>query len=157
MGIFSKRAVPDRATPPMPRMSDIGDPEREWIAAHVELVTRTGTDVDDIGQLRSFYDRTAADWRRINPPERDDPNVIVNAIGMAFGEHLIHRTLLRWMIAEDERSTELALYEPRLGTPVYPANLVAERWLAEDSGEFLTTMAEDVASRFRGSGRRRRS
>jgi hypothetical protein len=153
VGLFSKRQVPAGATP-LPRLTAIGDPERDWIDAHLGLMADSGTDLDDVLQIRSLYERSLAAWRRINPPERDDPNVMINAIGMAYGEHLIRRAPLSWMIAEDEHGTELALYEPRRETLVYPANLVAEHWAAEDaSGEFLVADAERVVDQV--AGRRR--
>ncbi|WP_448003434.1 DUF3806 domain-containing protein [Agromyces bauzanensis] len=153
MGILSKRSADEAASRP-PRLSDIGDPEREWIAAHTEIVTRTGADLDDAYQIRAFYEQAAARWRRINPPERADPRVLINAIGTAFGEHLARSSPLAWMLAEDEHGTELALFAPRRQTLIYPVKLVAERWMAEDPGEFLTTMADEVSSRY-ARGRRR--
>lgn len=138
----------------MPQLRDIGDPEREWIAAHTEIVTRTGADLDDVNQLRAFYDQSAARWRRINPPERPDPRVLINAIGTAFGEHVVRATPLRWMLADDEHDTELAIFEPQRKTLLYPTKLVAQRWMAEEPGEFLSTTADEVIARF-SRGRRR--
>lgn len=152
MGILSKRSATGAASR-LPRLSDIGDPEREWIAAHTEIVTRTGADLDDARQIRAFYDQAAARWRRINPPERADPRVLINAIGTAFGEHLVRNTSLTWMLAEDEHGTELALFAPRRGTLLYPVKLVADRWMAEEPGDFLTTTADEVLPRL-GRGRR---
>ncbi len=153
MGILSKRSA-GGAGSRLPRLSDIGDPEREWIDAHTEIVTRTGADLDDIHQLRAFYDQAAGRWRRINPPERADPRVLINAIATAFGEHLARSTPLAWMLAEDEHGTELALYAPRRQTLLYPLKLVAERWLAEESGDFLMTTTDEVVARL-GRGRHR--
>lgn len=153
MGILSKRSGTGAASR-LPRLSDIGDPEREWIAAHTEIVTRTGADLGDVHQIRAFYEQAAARWRRINPPERADPRVLVNAIATAFGEHLVRSTSLAWMLAEDELGTELALFAPRRQTLLYPMKLVAERWLAEQSGDFLTTTTDEVVARL-GRGRQR--
>ncbi|GAA4385384.1 DUF3806 domain-containing protein [Agromyces bauzanensis] len=153
VGILSKRSA-DGASSRLPRLRDIGDPEREWIAAHTEIVTRTGADLDDVHQIRAFYDQAAARWRRINPPERSDPRVLINAIGTALGEHLVRSTPLSWMLADDDHGTELAVFEPRHKTLLYPVKLVAERWLAEQPGEFLTATTEQVVARF-SRGRRR--
>lgn len=154
--LFSKHSVPAEAAP-LPRLHAISDPEREWIRAHVELVTHAGTDPTDLAQIRAVYERSIATWRRINPPERDDPNVMINAIGMTFGQHLIGRVPLEWMIAEDDDVTELALYERRHDTLVYPANLVAKRWVAEElSGEFLVATADRVVAILGGRRRSRR-
>ena len=147
MALFSRRSARAEAVPPMPRLRDVDEREREWIAAHVDLVTAAGIDLHDLAQLRAYYVRTAAAWRRINPPERDDPSVTTNAIGLAFGEHLRRRAPLRWMIAEDDQGIELALHDPRTRTILYPVVLVAERWAAEEPGAFLTATAEQVMSK----------
>ena len=158
MALFSRRSA--RADAPAsvsaPRVRDVDERELEWIAAHVELVTDAGTDIDDLAQIRAAYDRAASAWRRINPPERDDPTVTTNALGLAFGEHLVRRTPLRWAIAEDEHGMELALHDARSGTILYPAKLVAERWMAEDPGDFLTATAEQVTAKLPDTRRGRR-
>lgn len=155
MALFSRRSARAEAVPPMPRLRDVDERELEWIAAHVELVTAAGIDLHDLAQLRTYYDRMAAAWRRINPPERDDPTVTTNSIGLAFGEHLRRRTPLRWMIAEEDEGIELALHDPRTRTILYPVLLVAERWAAEDPGTFLTVTAEQVTSKLAPARRNR--
>jgi len=157
MALFSRRSAHADTAPPMPRLRDVDERELEWIAAHVELVTDTGASLDDAAQIRSVYERWAAGWHRINPPERNDPNTMINAIGTALGEHLARRTPLGWMIATDEHSTELALYEPRSRTLLYPANVVAKRWVAEEPGEFITAIAGRLTTQFPAPRARRRS
>lgn len=151
--LFSKRSAPAGAAR-LPRLREIGDPERDWIGAHVELVTRSGADVDDLGRIRAVYESSIASWRRINPPERDDPTIMVNAIAMAFGEHLIRRVPLRWVLADDEHGTELALHASKPAAFLVPAQLVGRHWAAEElSGEFLDAAAEHVVGVL--DGRRR--
>ena len=153
MPLFARRSARADAPAPMPRLRDVDARELEWIAAHVGLVADAGVDIDDAAQIRAYYERVAAAWRRINPPERDDPKLTINAIGMAFGEHLVRRTPLRWMLAEDDEGTELALHDPRSRVLVYPALLVSEQWTAEAPGDFLTTTVEQVTAKLPG-GRR---
>lgn len=157
MALFSRRSARADASSPMPRLRDVDERELEWIAAHAELVAEAGVDVDDPVQIRAYYERAAAAWRRINPPERDDPKVTVNAIGMAFGEHLARRTPLRWMLAEDDEGAELALHDPRSRVLVYPALLVSEQWMAEAPGDFLTATVEQVTAKLPDTRRSRRS
>ncbi|MFE6256665.1 DUF3806 domain-containing protein [Agromyces sp. NPDC057865] len=154
MPLFSKRSAPADAAP-LPRLREIGEPERDWISAHVELVTRPGADLDDLDRIRSAYESAVGSWRRINPPERDDPTIMVNAIAMAFGEHLVRRVPLRWVLADDEHGTELALHSSRPAAFLVPAKLVGRHWAAEDlSSEFLRVTTEQMVSLLEG---RRRS
>lgn len=153
VGLFSKRSVPAGATP-LARLTGIGDPERDWINAHLGLVDDAVTDLADVQQIRALYERSLARWRRINPPERDDPYVMINAIGVAYGEHLIRHVPLSWMISQDEHGAELALCDPSHGALAHPAKLVADHWAAEDpSGEFLVVDAARVIEQ--AAGRRR--
>ena len=157
MPLFARRSARADAPAAVPRLREVDEREAEWIAAHVALVADAGVDIDDSGQLRAHYDRAAVAWRRINPPERDDPRLTVNAIGMAFGEHLVRRTPLRWMLAEDDEGTELALHDPRSRVLVYPALLVTEQWTAEAPGDFLTATIEQVTAKLPDPRRGRRA
>ncbi|BDZ54007.1 DUF3806 domain-containing protein [Agromyces marinus] len=142
MPLFSRRTAPTDA-PPMPRLVEIGQPERDWIDAHIALVAGAGADPDDLDQVRALYERWSSGWRRINPPERDDPAIMVSALGTAFGDHVARRTALSWRLAEHAHGVELALYQPRGQVLVHPIGLVDERWRAEEtSGVFLVETAE---------------
>ena len=155
MPLFARRSARADASTAKPRLRDLDDREREWIAAHVDLIIQAGVDVDDATRIRAYYERSAAAWRRINPPERDDPRLTINAIGVAFGEHLVRRTGLRWMLAEDDEGPELAVHDPRTGTIVYPVLLTTERWMAEAPGDFLTVTADTVAAKVPPVNRKR--
>ncbi|WP_430645177.1 DUF3806 domain-containing protein [Agromyces sp. GXS1127] len=161
MALFSRRTAPVDDAPPVPRLVEIGDPERDWIDAHVALVSDAGADPDDLEQLRALYERWSAGWRRINPPERDDPVIQVNALGTAFGEYVARRTGLSWRLAEHEGGLDLTLYQPRGQVLLHPIGIVDERWRAEEaSGAFLVETAERLTHVRRlahgdGGGRRR--
>jgi hypothetical protein len=51
----------------------------------------------------------------------------VNAIGVAFGQHLAGRAELEWVIATDDQGSDLALHGQPGDILVYPANAVAKR------------------------------
>ncbi|WP_438854317.1 DUF3806 domain-containing protein [Agromyces sp. M3QZ16-3] len=143
MPLFSRRTAPIDDAPPMPRLVEIGEPERDWIDAHVALVADAGADPDDLEQVKTLYDRWSAGWRRINPPERDDPAIMVNALGAAFGEYVARRTGLSWRLAEHVDGLDLALYQPRGQVLLRPITIVDEHWHAEESsGAFLVETAE---------------
>lgn len=71
----------------------------------------------------------------------DDPNPLINMVGIALGQHLVDTAGLAWVIATDEHGTELALHGAATNMLVYPCNLVAKRW---QSGE--TEFVERVGS-----------
>ncbi|MRX42164.1 DUF3806 domain-containing protein [Agromyces kandeliae] len=143
MPLFSRRTAPIDDAPPMPRLVEIGEPERDWIDSHVALVADAGADPDDLEQVRALYERWSAGWRRINPPERDDPAIMVNALGTAFGDYVARRTGLSWRLAEHAHGLELALYQPRGQVLLHPIGIVDEHWRTEEgSGAFLVETAE---------------
>lgn len=156
MALFSRRAAP--STRASVAVTGITDAERDWIEAHVALVSDAGVDIADAEQLRRCYEQWSAGWRRINPPERDDPAVRVNAIGAAFGEHVVRRTTLLWGLVEDQDGVDLVLYRDRHDVLVRPVSLVASRWAAEEpSGEFLIASASQLATTLSGVRRGRRA
>jgi hypothetical protein len=140
------------------RATPISDAERDWIDAHVALVTDAGVDLADAEALRRCYEHWVGAWRRINPPERDDPAVMINALGAAFGEHLARAAALAWGLVEDEAGVDLALYRGRDEVVIRPVSFVASRWTAEEpSGEFLTATSSQLVSALSGPRRGRRA
>ena len=157
MGLFSKRSARAESATPPPRVSELTDVEQGWVASLLAIVADAGTDVDDAAQIRALYDDSVMRWHRVNPPERVDPNPMINAIGTALGEHLVRRTVLRWTLAIDDRRTELGLAEGTSQVLLFPTELVAERWRAQQSGEFIIETVDRLIDRFPRSGGRRRA
>ena len=75
-------------------------------------------------------DQAWQQWIATNENDVDRVNEIINAVGIAFGMALAGATPLKWVIASDEQSSELALFAfPGKGDLlIFPANLVAKRW-----------------------------
>ncbi len=79
--------------------------------------------------------------------EVHDPNAIINAVGMAIGEHLIAELCLQWVLATDEYRTELAVHGEPNNVLVFPANLVGRRFENRTTGfiaPLLKQMCEHV-------------
>jgi hypothetical protein len=55
-----------------------------------------------------------------------DTNTLINAVGLAFGQHLVDRLGVRWVVVTDECGTEAA-HEPRGDLLMFPPNLVGKR------------------------------
>ena len=78
-----------------------------------------------------------------------DPNGLINAIGIAFGQVLVDRLGFRWVIATDDYGTDLGVVAAE-GTGdvlVYPANFVAKRFEERRTGfivEAVRLIATDL-------------
>jgi hypothetical protein len=105
---------------------------RSTIAELEEQNVRPG-DIDDLGR---HYDELLTGWLRLREPDRPDPHAIINQIGLAFGQYIADHTGLDWGVATDDRGPEIALHRPRTPGQVllYPADMVAQRWDAQETG-----------------------
>jgi hypothetical protein len=150
MALF-KRAVPVETTPPArPKFLALGDAERDWMAGHLEVVDEFGIDLDvarDVAWLYDYFRALPAEIPPTTHGDRIDPNVFIRILGTVFGTHLTRRTTLAWTIATDAAGSELVLHDPRGNWLVYPAAVIAQRWMAGEAGEFIPVMSADIVSR----------
>lgn len=102
---------------------------RTTLAELWEQDVRAG-DIDDLGR---HYDELLTAWLRLREADRPDPNAVINQIGLAFGQYVADRAHLEWKVATDSHGTEIALHRTRGDVLVYPTNLVAKRWVAEET------------------------
>jgi hypothetical protein len=114
---------------------------------HLQFASEMDVDIDDLDQVSSFYDTLLRSWTDSPPETRSDPNASINIIGTAFGEHLVRRTPMKWVVATDSFGTELAVHDAASDLLVYPANAVAKRWTAKENGTFIRTLADGIALR----------
>ena len=123
--------------------------EESWLngqlAAAAQLATAHCPEVDSAPLSPDVLDRVWAAWVTSAPTEPDAINAGINAIGIAFGSHLVQHAGFSWVIASDEWGTDLAV----LALPgtanvlVYPANFVAKRWERRETG-FLQPAFQDI-------------
>jgi hypothetical protein len=120
---------------PDPEIQQPNEAELEWVASNLglarELVAgHTGASSDplELPALDESYGAWFDDWSRQPEGERDDPNVFINAYGIAFGQHLVDTLDLRWAIVTDEHGTEIAVHGQPGDVLVFPPNLVAKRF-----------------------------
>jgi hypothetical protein len=145
MGIFSKRKKD--AALAGPTFQEPNQAERRWMAGHLQFAANQNIDLDDADQVASFYDMLLQSWTDSPAGSRSDPNGSINIIGTTFGEHLVRRTPMQWVVATDSFGTELAVHDPATDLLVYPANAVAKRWTKAEPGTFIRIMANDIANR----------
>jgi hypothetical protein len=145
---FFKRAVqPQEPEIERPTFSALGDAERDWMAGHLEVVDEFEVDLDSAADVARLYDYFLALPTEDEYGVRIDPNVFINILGTVFGTHLTRRTTLAWAVATDSHGSELVVHEPRGNWLVYPANVIAKRWVIRESSEFIPGMSADIVQR----------
>lgn len=123
--------------------------ESAWVKAQLENASKfvEGFSAKDAEQPLTLgaLDRAFTAWIASEPREADLINAIINYVGIAFGQALVDRIGLRWVVATDELGTELAVYGlPEHGDVlVYPANFVAKRWERRETN-FLEEACQQI-------------
>ncbi len=126
----------------------LGDGERTWIESHLRIArsfVALYTGIEPTGALPTLeaLDDAWAAW--LAEWERFDPNHIINAVGVVIGEHLIAALGLTWLVATDERGTELAVHGEPNNVLVFPANLVGKRFEGRKTG-FIAPLLEQIVT-----------
>lgn len=133
-------------------MDELSDAEVEWIEgqlAAAEGLARAFTGDSEVVPSLDRLDETVRRWRDGGDAAEPDVNTLVNALGIAFGEHLRKRHQLQWVIATDEHGTDLALHGQPGNVLIYPANTTAKRVVAGEDGFFpalFDAMGQSVES-----------
>lgn len=132
MGWF-KRSEPQRP-PSGPDITELSAAEQDWVAETLASLPGLGVADGDIVALGAAYDDALRTWTAAEPETRPDPNDLINRFGIGFGEYVRTRAGLAWVIASDEYGTDLALHGQPGDIVLYPANMVAKRWVAGEAG-----------------------
>ncbi len=120
------------------------DEEKRWMAGHQMRALMLGRAHGDpaTATTPSFAALDRA-WVAESATIREsdgDPNPLIQALGVALGQHFVDQLGLVWVIATDPVGTEVAVHEPTGDTLVYPLNLVAKRWERRE-GAFIAALA----------------
>jgi hypothetical protein len=144
--------LPDEKKPTV-RRSPPSEAELRWIAANLRralhLAGEHGDPKSSSAPSLAALDRAwVAGCAELREGE-GDPNPLIQALGIAFGQYLVDRHGLEWVVATDPLGTEMAVYGEVGEVLVYPLNLVAKRWQRTE-GAFLealgATMDADLAT-----------
>ena len=128
------------------RIMDVNAAERTWIAGNQQVVRSFAIDrgvlPDELAPVDPVVlDAAWAAWLEMHLRGEEDPNSVINAFGIAFGQVLVDRLGLEWKTVSDV-VTDIAL----LGQPgdivIYPQNLVARRYIAKNTAFFAELAAE---------------
>jgi hypothetical protein len=116
------------------KIHELNENELLWIQAQLSFassfVDAYAFNEDHHAVNLSVLDKAFAAWIETNPTDVGLINHVINAVGIAFGNHLVEGLGMKWVIATDDQGADLVVY----GLPstrkvlVYPANFVAKRW-----------------------------
>src|SRR5690348_219473 len=91
----------------------INKSEEEWIRTGIEasgafVQQFSGESVNGFpapGQLDTAF----ANWLAAHDPDTEDPNPIINLVGLGFGQLLADRCNLEWVVVRESGGAEIAL------------------------------------------------
>jgi hypothetical protein len=120
--------------------------ELDWIRGNVEsvqaLISESGT--AKTGSLDpAALDEVYAAWHGQHNREAEDPNPMINAFGLAFGQYLVDNLNLEWAMVSDDQGTEIAVHGQPGDILVFPPNLVAKRYVKGET-EFFKTVYDGI-------------
>jgi hypothetical protein len=124
--------------------------EEAWIASQLEsaakLVEIFQPDQAEQPMTLDALDTAFAGFVAGNSDDVDAINGVINVVGITFGQFLVDNLGLGWVIATDDKGSDLAVYGlPGKGDVlVYPANFVAKRWERRETN-FLESSYRQIA------------
>jgi Domain of unknown function (DUF3806) len=96
-------------------------------------------------ELDQIFATWMAEWQSLPEGQRDDPNVYINAVGIAFGQTLVDQLGLAWAIVTDEHGTEVAVHGQPGDVLVFPTNLIAKRFERGET-DFIAMVFDGIAA-----------
>jgi hypothetical protein len=111
-----------------------------------------------VGKLDRLPDVQALDavwvkWQSDRDPGRPDPNTVVNALGLCFGQQLVDRLGFRWAVITDQYGTEMGCIAQPGDVTVFPANMTAKR-LDQGPAPFFAELFSQIEARLQSLRRR---
>lgn len=132
------------------KISELTEQERGWVAAQIDGASKlvdafSPTDAGKPLTLAAL-DRAFAAWLDSQETDSQVVNAAINCVGVAFGQFLVDRAGLAWVIASDKNGSDLAVYGlPGKGDVlVYPANFVAKHWERRETNFLESSYAQIV-------------
>jgi hypothetical protein len=130
-------------------VTPLTDAERAWVRDQLAATTRF---VADYGSTRSVgmeaVEHAWASWLDRQNVDPEDPNPVLNAIGIYFGQSLVDALDgFDWVSTQGEDGTDLAVF----GLPgtadvlIYPAAVVAKRYQQRDAW-FLQSGRDEIVA-----------
>ena len=131
------------------------DVEREWLRSQLAAAARFVADYGSQRHPSGFdaLDHAWASWLDRQSVDPEDPDIVINAVGVAFGQALVNTIEgFDWVIAEDADGTDLAVFgRPGAGDVlIYPANVVSQRYGSREQLRAAYDTAVSEISQLRG-------
>jgi hypothetical protein len=133
------------------KVQDLNASEVKWLGQMQEgsrvleqLYLGSSNGLPDVKALDEVWTR----WQSDTSPERPDPNTVVNALGLCFGQHLVDRLGFRWAVITDKYGTEMGLIAQPGDVTVFPANMTAKR-LEDGAHPFFAELFSQIEARVR--------
>ena len=134
------------------RIEILTEAERAWVAENVARARDLGRKYGGDPETSSAPSLAALDaiWSVFGAHLRssgEDPNFLINMIGLAFGQRLVDELGLEWAVVTDEHGTEIAVHGQPNDILVFPTNAMAKRWTSGDENfvvDLYTAMAGDL-------------
>lgn len=142
-----------------PKLEPLTNSELAWIGDNLARATamakKYGGDADSAQRpTLAGLDGLWRAWSVALRESGDDPNALINMVGVALGQHLVDEAGLAWVIVTDELGTDLAVYGAKNEILVVPCNLVAKRWQSGEP-EFVLRVGNELVATIRElTGRR---
>ncbi len=125
----------------------LSDAEKRWMAGHQMRALMLGrAHGDPATATQPSFEALDRAWVAEGALLREsggDPNPLIQALGLALGQHLVDHHKLSWCVATDPIGTEVACYGKTGDVLVYPLNLVAKRWQRSE-GAFLVALVRSM-------------
>jgi hypothetical protein len=143
----------DKRDPMNPKIEQPNDNERLWIQEQLrgaaKLVEIFWPQEAGKPLTLAALDCAFTVWSVGNEKDNKIINAVINRVGVAFGQFLVDGLGLNWVIATDERGSDLAVHgPPGKDVLIYPANFVAKRWERQEM-QFLEKSYNQIADQVR--------
>jgi len=126
----------------------LNEDEIAWVAQNLKLAkTIVGTHIPGAQatlEPRSL-DNAFLGWSEKDQGETVDANTLVNALGIAFGQYLVDRLGMRWVVVSDEAGTDLAVHGSPGDILIFPTSAVAKR-VASGEGPFFEELSRRMSA-----------
>ena len=129
-----------------PRLEPPNAAEVRWLKQNLQRLCEFAGKPSDYRFSLTELDIIYRDWRT-NSASAADPNSMINAFGITFGQHFVDHLSMAWSVVTDAHGTEMAVISQPGDIVVFPPNFVGKRYARKESGFFepgFAAMSKDI-------------